>query len=200
MWPSPTLSVFVDVACAAGSSSVSPDHKDLLGTVKALLCQDAGWQAVPSGLHWNTLPFSLPLSFPHSLSLPLSLSLSLCISLVFIQPWVHATHINSHTCMLEHWQQLLWNCLVLWCFCVFSWQLKHLACIKLPRRHGQINFVCCIGHRHYHYQQYSLCLTNLLSQPASFIFIRWNESILRENWVLSSRYWFECSINFEALL
>lgn len=34
---------------------------------------------------------------------------------------LHATHTSSHTCVLKHWQQLLWNCLGLYSvFCVFS--------------------------------------------------------------------------------
>lgn len=155
MWPNPSLNTFVDVAFAVGSSSDSPYHTDPLGPVKAHLCQDAGWQAVPSGLHWNGLP------------LPLSVE--------FMQQWVHAALKYLHTCILEHWQQLLWNCRGLCCFCVFSWQLKQLACIKLPWRHGQINLVCCTGHRHFHYQHFSLCLTSLFSEPASLNwFICWS--------------------------
>lgn len=42
------------------SCSDDPDHSDPLGPVKAHPCQDAGWQALPSGLVWNGLP--LPLS------------------------------------------------------------------------------------------------------------------------------------------
>lgn len=47
---------------------------------------------------------------------------------------LHATHTSSHTCVLKHWQQLLWNCLGLYSFflCVFIWRLKHIAYIKLP--------------------------------------------------------------------
>lgn len=84
------------------------------GSVKALLCQDAGWQPLPSGLHWNEFPLSVEL----------------------VQKWVHVTHKYLHTCLLEHWQKLLWNVLVLCCFCVFRWQLKQLAWIKMPWREG----------------------------------------------------------------
>lgn len=57
-------------------------------------------------------------------------------SVEFMQQWVHVTHKYLHTCLLEHWQKLLWNFLVLCCFCVFCWQLKQLARIKMPRRKG----------------------------------------------------------------
>lgn len=112
-----------NAACVCGNGLCCwVQHRHLwpqgsLRPVKALPCQDAGWQTLPSVLHWNGLPLSLCLSF----------------SLEFMQLWVCATHIQySHTCMLWHWQELLLNCLGLCCFCVFSWQLKHIACINCP--------------------------------------------------------------------
>lgn len=143
MWPNPMLHAVVDVACSVWFSS------DTLVT----------------GIHWAQSRLSsiriladrlYPLASIGSAFPSLSLW-GLCSS-EFMQ------HTYSHTCMIEHWQQLLWNCLGLRCFCVFSWQLKHLAYIKLPWSHGQINLVCCIGHRDFRYPNISPSLTSLGSE------------------------------------
>lgn len=148
MWPHTTLQLWMWPVPLGPAQT--PWSQQSTGSRQG--CPPIGMLA--AGLHWNRLPFSF--------------------SLEFMQHWVHATHIHSHTCMLEHWQKLLWNCLGLCCFSVFSWQLKHLAYIKLPWRNGQLNLICCIGHRVFHFPKICPYLTSLCSEPASLnFFICW---------------------------
>lgn len=145
MWPHTTLQLWMWPVPLGPVQT--PWSQQSTGSRKG--CPPIGMLA--AGLHWNRLPFSF--------------------SLEFMQHWVHATHIHSHTCMLEHWQKLLWNCLGLCCFCVFSWQLKHLAYIKLPWRNGQLNLICCIGHRVFHYPKILSLFDQFMLRTCLFKFL-----------------------------
>lgn len=59
---------------------------------------------------------------------------------------VHATHAYQHTCVLKHWQQLLWNCLGLFkVFSFDSWNI--LLILNYPKgMDKQIQFTA-LGHR-----------------------------------------------------